>query len=89
MEEKNPLSEDAVPTSANDNPKSFIGCKIIQARPMSHFSFLKRKEKEIPEHENQEGYLVTYPDSYESWSPKNVFDNAYREILQSEKDLIV
>lgn len=35
----------------------------------------------IPENENpnDEGYLVKYSDSYESWSPKNTFDEAYRE----------
>lgn len=34
----------------------------------------------IPENENpnDEGYLVKYPDGYESWSPKKVFEEAYR-----------
>ena len=35
----------------------------------------------IPANENpaDEGYLVKYPDGYESWSPKAVFEEAYRE----------
>ena len=35
----------------------------------------------IPENENpeREGYLVQYPDGYISWSPKEVFEEAYRE----------
>ena len=39
----------------------------------------------IPENEDPEtdGYLVRYPDGYESWSPKKTFDEAY---LQLERD---
>lgn len=34
------------------------------------------------------GYKVMYPDGYISWSPKEQFEIAYREITQNEKDLI-
>jgi hypothetical protein len=34
------------------------------------------------------GYLVQYPDGYESWSPKESFEGAYRLITPSEKELI-
>ncbi len=37
--------------------------------------------------ENQPGYKVTYPDGYVSWSPKEVFETAYREVTVSERKL--
>ena len=39
--------------------------------------------------EDHEGYLVIYPDGYESWSPKHVFEEAYREVSDKEKQLII
>lgn len=52
--------------------KQYIGTKIIQAEP----AYSK------PSGENNlrlPGYKVVYPDGYESWSPKEVFEKAYRE----------
>ena len=56
--------------------KQYIGTKIIQAEP---------KMRKVPA-ENcladrgfEYGYRVIYPDGYESWSPKDVFEAAYRE----------
>ena len=56
--------------------KQYIGTKIIQAEP---------KMRKVPA-ENcladrgfEDGYKVIYPDGYESWSPKDVFEAAYRE----------
>ena len=46
--------------------KQYIGTKIIHAEPM--------------EKNGRPGYKVVYaPDNYESWSPKDVFEEAYRE----------
>lgn len=59
----------------------FIGTKIAQARPMSRGEYNDYRGWVIPPNENpaDEGYLVRYqPDSYESWSPKEVFEAAYR-----------
>ena len=70
--------------------KTYIGCKIIKATPMSHDDFLeqiKMEEVHSPK-ENEEGYCVEYPDGYMSWSPKEVFEGAYREITEAEKELI-
>ena len=44
--------------------KRYIGTKIIHAQP----------EQRIGE----PGYLVRYADGYESWSPKDAFEDAYR-----------
>lgn len=69
--------------------KTYIGTKIIQAISMDELTFLKTVKNQVVENrENQHGYKVTYPDGYVSWSPKNVFETAYREITTSEKALI-
>ena len=49
--------------------KKYIGTKIIEAEPMSRSHGDKVED----------GYKVRYPDGYESWSPKDVFEEAYRE----------
>ena len=48
--------------------QKYIGTKIIEAEPMSR----SRGDKA------EDGYKVRYPDGYESWSPKDVFNEAYR-----------
>ena len=69
--------------------KSYIGSKIIQAIEMNEFSFLsEEKGKRIDIKEDRQGYKVIYPDGYISWSPKEVFETAYREITDGEKKLI-
>lgn len=45
--------------------KQYIGTKILEAEPM--------------EKDGAPGYRVVYPDGYESWSPSNVFEEAYRQ----------
>lgn len=63
--------------------KKYIGTKMIQAKPMNRGEYNKYRGWEIPSNENptDEGYLVKYEDGYESWSPKEVFENAYREYM--------
>ena len=61
--------------------KQYIGTKIIKARPMSRGEYNGCRGWPVPEGEDQnaEGYLVEYqPDGYQSWSPKAVFEAAYR-----------
>lgn len=66
--------------------KQYIGAKIIQAEPAARVTgedFVKHiqpVDQTIGEGENYElGYKVVYPDGYVSWSPKEVFEEAYRE----------
>lgn len=69
--------------------KTYIGCKVIQATPMSHNGFIE-DVKNNPQSllvEDEDGYCVKYPDGYMSWSPKEVFETAYREMSDEEKDL--
>ena len=62
--------------------KKYIGTKMIEAKPMNRGDYNAYRGWTIQENENpaEEGYLVVYTDSdnYESWSPKDVFDRAYR-----------
>ena len=55
--------------------KLYVGSKLIKAYPDA--------KDGVP------GYSVTYPDGYSvSWSPKEAFELAYREVTQKEIDFI-
>ena len=61
--------------------KQYIGTKIIQAEPAYRVDgevFVKANIVPCGVH-TEDGYKVVYPDGYESWSPKGVFEEAYRE----------
>lgn len=62
--------------------ETYIGTKIIQAKPMNRGDYNAYRGWTIPADENpaDEGYLVKYADGYESWSPKGVFEEAYRPV---------
>ncbi|WP_407310541.1 DUF2829 domain-containing protein [Desulfosporosinus sp. SB140] len=61
--------------------EKYIGAKIITAEPMNLGDYNKSRGWTIPENENplREGYRVIYPDNYVSWSPKEIFEEAYRK----------
>ena len=50
----------------------YIGTKIIEAEPCKAWKDTKLHKA------GEDGYKVRYPDGYESWSPKDVFEEAYR-----------
>ena len=70
--------------------KTYIGTKIIKARPMTRGEYHSYREWPAPEGEDPStpGYLVEYQDGgksnhaahtgYISWSPAHAFDQAYR-----------
>ena len=70
--------------------KQYIGTKIIKAEPANRFWFENGETLVVPDSEDapnrvreatagEKGYKVVYPpDGYESWSPKDVFEAAYR-----------
>lgn len=60
--------------------KQYIGTKIIQAEPAFRIDGGIYSPNEIlpTGTDVEEGYRVRYPDGYESWSPKDVFEEAYR-----------
>lgn len=52
--------------------QKYIGTKIIEAEPCKAWKDTKLHKA------GEDGYKVRYPDGYESWSPKDVFEEAYR-----------
>lgn len=62
--------------------KQYLGVKLIGAEPLNLGDYNIYRGWEIPSNEDpkKEGYLVKYKDGYESWSPKDVFEESYREI---------
>jgi hypothetical protein len=67
--------------------KTYIGCKVIQAEPMTKGEFEKRHGRKIasPRGPDTAGYSVVYPlDGYASWSPADAFERAYREVGDDE-----
>ena len=66
--------------------KAYVGTKILLGEPMDSRTFEIEIKKVNPDESftTLEGYHVVYPDDYHSWSPKEVFENAYRELLKGE-----
>ena len=61
--------------------KKFIGTKVVKAEPMTMAEAQKVLGREIkPATVEEDGYLVKYKDGYKSWSPKSVFEEAYKPI---------
>nr|DAF12513.1 MAG TPA: Protein of unknown function (DUF2829) [Caudoviricetes sp.] len=61
--------------------KKYIGTKLIEAAPaIRKGGKVYEKTQPIPRSMDPEedGYKVRYPDGYESFSPKQVFEEAYR-----------
>ncbi len=64
--------------------KKYIGTKQIEAEPMLLGEFIKQTGRnpyvnDPKVHDNsEEGYIVKYKDGYESWSPAEAFEEAYR-----------
>lgn len=70
--------------------EKYIGTKMIQAEPAYRY-WLESGEKIVVAHDDEkpqavvvatareDGYKVRYSDGYVSWSPKDVFEAAYRE----------
>lgn len=62
--------------------KKYIGCKMIEAEPAIKVDGkIYSLDGPVPRSMNrQEGYRVKYPDGYESFSPKEVFEKAYMQV---------
>lgn len=60
--------------------QQYIGTKIIDAEPAFRYNGkVYPKTGPYPKSMDlEDGYSVRYPDGYESWSPKDVFEEAYR-----------
>lgn len=60
--------------------KLYIGTKLINATPMTREEVEQMLRRVIGGDRTGDGYLVTYEDGYQSWSPKDVFERAYRPV---------
>lgn len=61
--------------------KKYLGTKLVTAKPMTRVEaevILGKSIKLAKQEYSGEGYLVRYEDGYQSWSPKEVFDEAYK-----------
>lgn len=64
--------------------KTYIGKKTVQAEPMTAAEFKEKTGRNpvntsYPDNADEmEGYLVQYEDGYQSWSPKETFEKAYK-----------
>jgi len=72
----------------------YVGTKLIRAQPMDAMEFqIQHGDRGLADFENQPGYEVTYAGEqpsdpvYVSWSPKAVFENAYRKVTEAERKL--
>lgn len=58
--------------------KKYLGTKLVTAKPMTRVEAEVILGKPAKQEYSGEGYLVRYEDGYQSWSPKEVFDKAYK-----------
>lgn len=64
--------------------RKYIGTKLIEAEPafrctdnQMRVDIIVDPDEAATHYKSEEGYRVRYPDGYESWSPKDVFEKAY------------
>lgn len=67
----------------NNQLKQYTDTKTVKARPMTMGEAYERKllKNGVRPSEcetDKAGYLVEYEDGYQSWSPKDVFEAAYK-----------
>ena len=65
----------------------YIGIKEVEATPMTAKEAAKKGYR-VSNNAKEDGYEVTYKDGYKSWSPKEVFDEAYRHSEEYQYELI-
>lgn len=72
---KNMIDDKKIETAKEEiYEDKFLGCgEMVEAQKV-----LGREIK--PATVEEDGYLVEYKDGYKSWSPKSVFEEAYREV---------
>ena len=68
---------EAKPVEQSGDMKQYIGVKIVNAKPRQATEEDKRGKHPV----GADGYHVVYPDGYESWCPKEHFEEANRETV--------
>lgn len=69
---------------------TYIGCKMVEAEPMTRGAYNQLRGWKLPERENPEdqGYLVKYDDDYISWSPKGIFEKQHFMLMSDKQELL-
>ena len=70
--------------------EKYLGLKLVSAEPQTLDQSAGAENKgdlsKLHGGIDQDGYKVVYEDGYTSWSPKDVFENAYRKIKTFDFD---
>lgn len=66
----------------------FIGVKMIEATPMIAGDAKAKGYKTGNYSDTENGYEVTYPDGYKSWSPASVFEQSYYKLADPVGDTL-
>jgi len=69
-----------------------VGSKIVKAKPMTKGKFLvevKGEKSNLADTENQDGYLVEYPDGYQGWNEKEEFERCSRLLSDNEINFLL
>lgn len=66
----------------NKTIENFIGVKQVKAEQLTFGEYNLSKGWAIKPDEDptREGYIVIYEDGYRSWSPKEIFEKAYKQV---------
>lgn len=66
---------------------TYIGVKLLHATPMTLGEYTDYRRWPIPADKDPEdaGYLVVYPDGYQSWSPRESFESAYLKLAFADR----
>lgn len=69
--------------------QKYIGVKMVEAESMSIVKFKERCNAPlVGDFCNEDGYLVVYPDGYQSWCPKAQFESAYLSLADEDGSVI-
>ena len=58
----------------------YLGVKIVDARPLTRDQFEALHGRNVGGDIHGDGYEVEYENGYKAWSPKEIFDAAYRPV---------
>ena len=62
---------------------------IVCAAPLTDGGYAKKHHAGLPmEAYDHEGYQVRYPDGFDTWKPKDVFEAAYRLVSDDERRMV-
>lgn len=73
---KNKMNTEMKNAEIGPSIEPYIGVKLVQAFPEMKSSIVREGSGDVSK--SEDGYAVIYENGYKSWSPKEVFEKAYR-----------